>query len=64
MVNQDWVSTSRANRILNCGICDDTFREKFRESIRWKLTPGGQYRWNRKDLEELASMDQSHEIAS
>lgn len=49
-----WISTGKANRILNAGICDATFRDKFREFIPWKLTPGGQFRWLRAAVEELA----------
>lgn len=52
----EWVSTSQANRILSIGICDRTFREKFRESIRWVLTPGGHIRWSQEDLRVLAGL--------
>lgn len=51
---QDWISTGRANQILNIGICDDTFRDKFKDSIPWMLTPGGKVRWNRQAVLELA----------
>ena len=53
MVEQTWISTSKANRLLDLGICDDTFREKFRPYLPWKLTPGGQFRWLRAAVLEL-----------
>ena len=53
MVAQAWIATGKANRILDLGICDDTFRDKFRDCIPWKLTPGGQMRWLRSAVEEL-----------
>lgn len=57
-----WISTGKANRILNSGICDDTFREKLQNSVRWKRTPGGQFRWNREDVEALARKDEEPEL--
>ena len=49
-----WISTGQANKLVNIGICDRTFREKFRECLRWKLTPGGHIRWSREDVESVA----------
>lgn len=56
MSREEWIPTGKANRILNIGIGDDTFREKFRDCIRWKMTPGGQFRWSREDVEAVACM--------
>lgn len=56
MANQEWISTGDANRILNCGVCPRTFRDKFRDCIPWKVTPGGQYRWLKSAVEELADV--------
>ena len=55
MVDQDWISTGKANRLLNAGIGDTTFKEKFRDCIPWRLTPGGHYRWLRAAVEEIAN---------
>lgn len=60
-----WISTGKANRIMDLGICDRTFREKFKDSIRWKFTPGGQYRWSREDVETVKRMgDEPDRMAS
>ena len=53
-LDQVWISTTKANQILDGGICDRTFREKFRECLPWKLTPGRQLRCLRAAVEELA----------
>lgn len=50
----DWISTGKANKLLNCGMCTKTFRDKFRNLIPYKMTEGGQFRWNRKAVEALA----------
>lgn len=60
-MREPWISTGKANRIMDLGICDATFRDKFRGSIRWKLTPGGQYRWSREDVEAVARMGEEPE---
>jgi hypothetical protein len=63
-VKQDWITTSQANRILNIGICDRTFREKMREALPWQLTPGGQIRWSRAAVEALAQMGEAPATAA
>ena len=50
----EWISTGAATRLANLGITEQTFRLKFRECIRWKLTPGGHIRWSREDVEAIA----------
>lgn len=60
-MREEWIGTGKANRILNTGICDDTFREKLKNSVRWHLTPGGQFRWNREDVESLARKNEGPE---
>lgn len=52
-MRKQWISTAQANQILNIGICDDTFRQKFKGCVRWIMTPGKQYRWNREDVETI-----------
>ena len=54
MTEDAWISTGKANRILDGGICDDTFRDKFKDSLPWKLTPGRHMRWLRSAVEDLA----------
>lgn len=54
MENQEWIPTSEANQLLNAGLCDRTFRDKFRDSLPWRLTPGGKLRWFRPAVEDLA----------
>ncbi len=49
-----WISTGAALKLMNLGICATTFREKFRDCLPWKLTPGGHIRWNRAAIQELA----------
>lgn len=50
-----WISTGEANRIFNCGISDCTFRNKMRGIIRSRLTPGGNIRWFKPDVEAAAN---------
>ena len=50
----NWISTGKANQILDCGIADATFRDKFKDCLPWRKTPGGQFRWLRKAVEEVA----------
>jgi hypothetical protein len=50
-----WITTHEANLIMDVGICDATFRLKFRDCIRWKLTPGGHYRWLKVEVQEIAN---------
>jgi len=54
MTRDEWISTGKANRIFDGGIDDRTFRDKFRDALRTKLTPGGQFRWLRTEVEQLA----------
>lgn len=54
-MDQDWISTGKANRLLNIGITDLTFRLKFRECLRFRMTPGGQFRWFKPDVAALAA---------
>ena len=52
----EWISTGDANRLLNGGICGKTFRDKFRDCIPWKLTPGGHIRWLKSAVEDIADV--------
>ena len=54
-MDQDWISTGDATRLLNAGIGTKTFRLKFRDCIPWKLTPGGHYRWLRSAIDTLVN---------
>lgn len=45
-MTENWVSTGDAMRMLNLGIHVKTFREKFRDFIPCRKTPGGHLRWN------------------
>lgn len=50
-----WISTGDALRLLNLGICVETFRTKFRDCIPWKRTPGGHIRWHEPTVRAIAN---------
>jgi len=53
MTDKNWISTGKANKIFNQGIDDRTFRDNFRDCVQNHLTPGGQFRWFRPEVEQL-----------
>lgn len=56
MVDQDWISTGDAIRILGFYLSAHTFRTKYQGVIPSVLTPGGHYRWSRQSVEEEARL--------
>ena len=53
----DWINTKTANEIMDSGVTDRTFRDKFKDIIRTKKTPGGHLRWDKESVKAAAGED-------
>jgi hypothetical protein len=57
-----WISTGKANQILDSGFNGQTFRTTLRDAIPWKRTPGGHFRWLRSAVEALAASNEQNRV--
>ena len=63
-MDQQWISTGEAIRMLGFSLSPRTFRDKYEKLMPWFKTDGGHFRWLKSAVskEVIRQMELSHQV--